>query len=391
MCVELVNMTRRSSTRRSMNRTLLLAMLLLWANQAAIGHQVVAPNSRSFLWTKLRDSPVGLGVQSALQEKFGSDLGQRPIQIHSYNQHHHHQYRRRNVPTRQSNSQSHSQQEQKLEQICRTAAIHFGEMESLRETTTPHLKTQRNRNRSSRGTTNQEMDWSQEDDTVLCSSTSKASRKTETTTTKRIQVIKKEMNSDDNSSLNRPLSFLENMICGAVSRSVAQTAMHPANTMKTILQSSQGVNRPTFFQLMHPTNFRMLTRGAGANFILSVPHGALNFAVLEYVRDKLNQGAEAVPFLKERLDSIGPALDFASSAISTICCSLISTPQMMLTDNIMAGNYNDLTSAARGLYAQGGVMGLYSGWWPGLVGKIPSYVRIKLGWCAGALQLLMQV
>jgi len=173
----------------------------------------------------------------------------------------------------------------------------------------------------------------------------------------------------------RPLVFWENMLCGAVSRTLAQTIMHPANTMKTILQSSRGVDRPTLGQLMRPDQFRMLTRGAGANFILSVPHGAVNFAVLEFVRGRLNQAVENVPFLRDRLASIGPALDFTSSAISTICCSIVSTPQMMVTDNIMAGNYANLPAAFSGLYRDGGILGFYGGWFPGLVGKIPSYVR----------------
>ena len=173
----------------------------------------------------------------------------------------------------------------------------------------------------------------------------------------------------------RPLVFWENMVCGAVSRTLAQTVMHPANTMKTILQSSRAADRPTLGQLMRPDQFRMLTRGAGANFLLSIPHGAVNFAVLEFVRGKLNQGVNNVPFLRERLESIGPALDFTSSAISTICCSVVSTPQMMVTDNIMAGNYPNLPAAVAGLYKNGGIMGFYGGWFPGLVGKIPSYVR----------------
>ena len=173
----------------------------------------------------------------------------------------------------------------------------------------------------------------------------------------------------------RPLVFWENMVCGAVSRTLAQTVMHPANTMKTILQSSRAADRPTLGQLMRPDQFRMLTRGAGANFLLSVPHGAVNFAVLEFVRGKLNQAVNNVPFLRQRLESIGPALDFTSSAISTICCSVVSTPQMMITDNIMAGNYPNLPAAIAGLYNNGGVMGFYGGWFPGLVGKIPSYVR----------------
>jgi hypothetical protein len=39
----------------------------------------------------------------------------------------------------------------------------------------------------------------------------------------------------------------------------------------------------------------------------------------------------------------------------------------------MAGNYPNLSSAVSGLANSRGVMGFYSGWWPGLVGKIPSY------------------
>ncbi|GMH54535.1 hypothetical protein TrRE_jg1258, partial [Triparma retinervis] len=80
------------------------------------------------------------------------------------------------------------------------------------------------------------------------------------------------------------------MICGAISRSTAQTIMHPANTMKTILQqaptspASSKAQSATFKQLLRPRNFKMLTRGAGAQWLLSVPHGACNFAVLELTR-----------------------------------------------------------------------------------------------------------
>jgi hypothetical protein len=172
----------------------------------------------------------------------------------------------------------------------------------------------------------------------------------------------------------RPLVFWENMVCGAISRSLAQTAMHPANTMKTILQSSRGVGAPTLRTLLAPKMFKTLTRGAGANFLLSIPHGSINFAVLELVRYRMNLVVQSVPVLAERADAMGPGLDFLSSAISTICCSVVSTPQMMITDNIMAGNFPDLRRAVHGLYTQRGVMGFYSGWWPGLVGKIPSYV-----------------
>ena len=168
----------------------------------------------------------------------------------------------------------------------------------------------------------------------------------------------------------RPLAFWESMICGAISRSVAQTTMHPANTMKTLLQNSAGISG---LELLAPKNLPRLWVGAGANFLLSVPHGAVNFAVLELVRKQLGAIVQATPFLAEREQTWGAGLDFLSSSISTIACSVVSTPQMMITDNIMAGNYQNLPTAIRGLAQTYGVRGFYAGWWPGLVGKIPSY------------------
>lgn len=174
------------------------------------------------------------------------------------------------------------------------------------------------------------------------------------------------------------LNFWENMFCGAVSRSVAQIMTHPANTMKTVMQSNRDVtaNKMTLRQIAKPENFKMLTRGAGAQLVLSVPHGAVNFAVLEYVRRRISSMAmnsEWASKKKETSAAFGPLMDFVSSAVATICCSVVSTPQMMIVDNIMAGTYPNLMSAVTGLSAERGIIGFYTGWWPGLAGKIPSY------------------
>jgi Mitochondrial carrier protein len=149
--------------------------------------------------------------------------------------------------------------------------------------------------------------------------------------------------------------------------------MHPANTMKTLLQNARGPGAPTIAELMQPRNFHRLTVGAGANFLLSVPHGAVNFAVLEFVRKRLGAIVKANPRLAANESKFSFGLDFLSSSISTITCSVVSTPQMMITDNIMAGNYPNLRAAVTGLARSKGIMGFYGGWWPGLVGKIPSY------------------
>jgi solute carrier family 25 S-adenosylmethionine transporter 26 len=166
------------------------------------------------------------------------------------------------------------------------------------------------------------------------------------------------------------------MICGAISRSAAQTIMHPANTMKTILQSSRSVPGKvplTIKSFAKWENARHLTRGAGAQLVLSVPHGAVNFAVLEFVRRQMNNLVSLSPYAATINRSFGPGMDFISSAISTVCCSVVSTPQMMICDNIMAGTYGNLVEATKGLMKDKGVKGFYGGWWPGIAGKIPSY------------------
>ena len=174
----------------------------------------------------------------------------------------------------------------------------------------------------------------------------------------------------------RRLHFWEAMICGAVSRSAAQTIMHPANTMKTILQSSRKIPGQKPLTVLSFTQWKYaktLTRGAGAQLILSIPHGAVNFAVLELVRRQMNSVVSRSRHA-DTMQNFGPVLDFLSSAMSTICCSVVSTPQMMICDNIMAGTYPNLIAATKSLMKDKGISGFYTGWWPGIAGKIPSYV-----------------
>ncbi len=66
---------------------------------------------------------------------------------------------------------------------------------------------------------------------------------------------------------------------------------------------------------------------------------------------------------KEKNAAFGPAMDFVSSAIATVCCSVVSTPQMMIVDNIMAGTYPNLARAVGGLSAEKGIGGFYTGWY----------------------------
>ena len=69
------------------------------------------------------------------------------------------------------------------------------------------------------------------------------------------------------------LTYYGLMVAGAVARSVSATAIHPLNVMKTMLQTKGG-KMPAF-------TWKVLSRGAGSQLIMSVPHGALNFVVTE--------------------------------------------------------------------------------------------------------------
>jgi hypothetical protein len=51
---------------------------------------------------------------------------------------------------------------------------------------------------------------------------------------------------------------------------------------------------------------------------------------------------------------------------------------MMICDNIMAGTYPNLLAASKSLMKDKGIAGFYTGWWPGIAGKIPSYVRFSV-------------
>lgn len=65
------------------------------------------------------------------------------------------------------------------------------------------------------------------------------------------------------------------MVAGAVSRSIAQTCIVPLDVIKTMLQA--GVSERQLSRLP----LRLLTRGAGGQFLLSMPVGTLTFGSIE--------------------------------------------------------------------------------------------------------------
>ena len=157
------------------------------------------------------------------------------------------------------------------------------------------------------------------------------------------------------------LTYMQTMTAGALSRTMAQTLMHPANTYKTLLQLKGSESKTGILTKLTPER---LLRGVDAQFIMSIPHGACYFFIIDLVKNKLSG------MLSSKYSFIQ---DFAASTISTVFCSIVSTPQMVLTDRLMAGIYPSFPVALKSILSTEGVAGFYTGWWPALAQKIPSY------------------
>ena len=127
-----------------------------------------------------------------------------------------------------------------------------------------------------------------------------------------------------------------------------------------------------------PLTWNVLSRGAGSQFIMSIPHGAINFAITETAKSTLASIATNST-ISNAITTVIPKnifnniLDFLSSAVSTFICSIISTPQMVLTDRIMGGVYENFFVACYRIAKDEGIRGFYLGWLPALLQKIPSY------------------
>lgn len=167
----------------------------------------------------------------------------------------------------------------------------------------------------------------------------------------------KKLKSGSLSDSKPQLTYFQTMVAGAVSRTLSQFLVHPINTYKTLLQLQKkgAAEKITLSRLM---------KGWDAQLYLSLPNGAISFVVTDKVK------AEMAKYLPKQLDFLS---DFGSSAVSTVLCSVISTPQMVLADRMMAGMYPTMSTAFTEIWKKEGIPGFYAGWWPALVQKIPSY------------------
>lgn len=166
------------------------------------------------------------------------------------------------------------------------------------------------------------------------------------------------------------LNYVENMLCGGLSRAAAQACCHPLNVAKTLLQARGPGSAATLVDLARIVRAQptCLFRGLFGQACLSLPNGAINFATLELAKSRM---VVYLPTVIQR--NFGAGMDLASSACGTLMSSLVSVPQTVVLDRIMAGQYQNFFQGFVTLGSQEGWRGYYRGWTPSMGSKIPSY------------------
>ena len=87
---------------------------------------------------------------------------------------------------------------------------------------------------------------------------------------------------DHNNHTAGAMTYLQTLTARAVSRSMAQTLLHPAYTYKTLLQL-RNVGQHIPKSTLATVQFSRLLKGIDAQFLLSLPHGAFHFFVIDQV------------------------------------------------------------------------------------------------------------
>ena len=166
------------------------------------------------------------------------------------------------------------------------------------------------------------------------------------------------------------LNYLENMLCGGLSRAAAQALCHPLNVAKTLLQARGPGSADTMGGVWGIVRGEpsCIFRGIFGQAALSIPNGAINFATLELAKSTM------VTYLPSAVHRhFGAGVDLLASACGTLLSSLVSVPQTVVLDRIMAGQYKNFYSGFVKLGAKEGMRGYYRGWAPSMGSKIPSY------------------
>ncbi|GJQ14966.1 hypothetical protein GpartN1_g6757.t1 [Galdieria partita] len=180
----------------------------------------------------------------------------------------------------------------------------------------------------------------------------------------------------------------DHLLAGAIATSAAVSTMHPMDTIKTILQHSQGKILSSVAdyssESLVPSHSSALTiagrlfkkrgvagfyQGVGANIGAQTPAGAIKFAVYEILKRK----SELVFDPKWRI-----SVEFGCAALAFIACSVVLVPGEVVKQRLQSGVYSSMLAGVVETWKAYGVSGFYAGYGATLLRDIP-YTMLEFG------------
>ncbi|KAJ1634855.1 mitochondrial carrier domain-containing protein [Pavlovales sp. CCMP2436] len=133
------------------------------------------------------------------------------------------------------------------------------------------------------------------------------------------------------------LTFVERLIAGSIARTVAQTVLHPLDTLRTRAQAKKRGQAAAPEPLP-----RTLVRGIIPQVLLAGPAGAVQFATLEFARSQLT------PLLPS-----AAAVNLLAAACGALAASSVRVPQENLKQPVQAGTFPSAYACLQSLLPQG--------------------------------------
>jgi solute carrier family 25 S-adenosylmethionine transporter 26 len=135
------------------------------------------------------------------------------------------------------------------------------------------------------------------------------------------------------------LSFADRLIAGSIARTVAQTMLHPLDTLRTRAQARKRGDAPPAEPLA-----RTLLRGIIPQVLFAGPAGAIQFATLEWAKAAL---------IGSSLGLAPAAVNLLAAAAGAMAAASIRVPQENMKQPVQAGRYESFAECVGALSAEG--------------------------------------
>lgn len=177
--------------------------------------------------------------------------------------------------------------------------------------------------------------------------------------------------------LTRPLSdglnLTEHFIAGAAAASAAVTAMHPLDTIKTVVQAAGSKSTSAVGALgtmLRTDGLPALYKGLPISLSGQVPSSAIKFAAFE----TFTQFARKV-IPRHATNAV---VDFTCAAMAFVCCSIVVVPSELMKQRMQAGMYSSVWSGVKAMMVKEGPRAFLTGYKATLVRDVP-YTMLEFG------------